>query len=206
MPSKIVSESRGSGMTRHTRTQRIFDMTQPLTESEASEFGKGFMAMGASAAPWRWLEHEIGVAERTIRAIEDGAPGSDDPDIFKPHAGPGWYSREILARAKWIENAKASGQWELVARFSYEVGQLAVTIRLKNAWDDDVEIGVAADIARKRGGAATRKGSDAERLACYRRYRAQGLNKSDATDQAAQELGVSPATIRNARKGAAATD
>jgi hypothetical protein len=152
-------------MTRHSRSRRVFDMTQPLTEAEAVEFEKAFAAISERALPWRWLQREIAIAEHTIREIERGAPGSDDPDIFKPHAGAGWYSKEILTRAKWIENAKASANWELVARFSFELGQLAVTILLKNAWDDDIEAAVAIQNARDDAVAATRKWGRDDRIA-----------------------------------------
>jgi hypothetical protein len=150
-------------MTRHTRTRRIFDLTGPLSDTEASALSEVFKAIGNAARAWGWFDHEVGVAERTVRAIEEGASGSDDPDIFKPHTGAGWYSQEILARAKWIENAKEAGNWELVARFSFELGQLASTIRLKNAHDDNVKAGLRHRSSRESANAENRLASDAER-------------------------------------------
>lgn len=163
MVSKIIGEDRGSGMTRHTRSRRIFDLSQPLNDPEMTELSKGFQRIGALAGPWRWLEHEVNVAERTIRQIDEGVPGSEDPDIFKPHAGPGWYSREIIDRAKWISNAKEKGEWELVARFSYELGQLASTVRLKNVHDGNVRAGIKHRATRESANAANRLASDAKR-------------------------------------------
>lgn len=189
MSSKIISEARGSGITRHTRTRRIFDTTQPLSESEGAALLKGFEAIGTASRAWGWFEREVAIAERTIRAIEQGAPGSDRPDLFEPYVGPGWYSQEILARANWIESAKKAGNWELLARFSFELGQLTTQIGFKNAFDDDVNAGARHRASRESANAENRLASHSERKAIVSSIMAErGRGVRDACAAAAVQF------------------
>jgi hypothetical protein len=111
------------------------------TQEDASAFDRQMRAMAERSAPWAWLHREVAIAERTLKAIEDGEPGSDDPDIFKPHGGAGWYSREILKRADWLRAAGERGDPEQQCRMACELGYLVATINLKNVGDDAYEAG-----------------------------------------------------------------
>lgn len=200
MPSKIITEQLGSGMTAHTRRRKRYDFTQPVTKEEAAEIRHFF----ESFRPRDPIQEARGLAERTLAAIE---AGDTDKDDFKPYAGMGWYSREIIKRCNWLVKAKERG--DDPGRFTelgYEIGVLITEARMKAAWDEDVQTALTTEEQRKRGGGSNRKHPAATYLDCYRQFRADGLNKTDATDQAAKKLGVSPATIRNARKEAGASD
>lgn len=201
MPSRVISKRVGSGMTAHTDRRTEYDWTQPLTKEEAAEVSSFF----ANVRPYDPIGRVRGLAERTLQAIADGL---SDPHDFEPRVGMGWYSREIIKHCNWIEKARARG--DDPSRFvelGYEIGSLITEALLKKAWDQDVEAAQKAEEAHKRGGEnARRKHPDSRYLERYRHFRAQGLGKSDATDQAAQELGVSKGTIRNARKRADASD
>lgn len=116
------------------------------------------------------------------------------------------FASRMLGDVVWLRRARDKGEHDRVAQMAFYLGVKRAELRIKTEHEAMWQRGVDDKQVRVRGGEETRKGSDAERLTCYRRYRDQGLNKSDATDQAAQELGVSPATIRNARKGVAASD
>lgn len=200
MPSKIITEQLGSGMTAHTRRRIRYDFTQPLTKEEGAELRQWF----ASIKPRDVIEQARGLAERTIAAIEGG---NTDPDDFKPYAGMGWYSQEIIMRCDWLVKAKERGDdSNRLIELGYEIGVLMTEARMKAAWDQDVQAALTTEEQRKRGGGLNRKHSAAAYLDCYRQFRTDGLNKTDATDQAAKKLGVSPTTIRNARKEAGASD
>ncbi len=116
------------------------------------------------------------------------------------------FASRMLSDVVWLRRSRDKGDHDRVALMAFYLGVKRAELRIKTEHEAMWQRGVDDKQARVSGGEARRKGSDASRLACYRRYRAQGLNKSDATDQAAQEMDVSPATIRNARKGVAASD
>lgn len=200
MPSKIITEHLGSGMTAHTRRRTRYDFAEPLTKLEGAEIRQWF----ANIKPRDVIEEARGLAERTLAAIDGG---NTDVDDFKPYSGMGWYSREIIERYECLLKAKERGDdSDQLTKLGYEIGVLITEARMKAAWDQDVKAALATEEQRKRGGGLNRKHSVASYLGCYRAFRAEGLNKTDATDQAAKHLGVSSATIRNARKEAGASD
>lgn len=200
MPSKITTERLGSGMTAHTRRSTRYDFTQPLTKEEGAELRQRF----ASVKPRDVIEDARGLAERTLAAIKGG---NTDPDDFEPYAGMGWYSLEIVERCNWLVKAKERGDdSSRLTELGYEIGVLVTEARMKAAWDQDVQAALTTEEQRQRGGGSNRKHTAAAYLACHRAFRADGLNKTDADDQAAKKLDVSSGTIRNARKGAGASD
>jgi hypothetical protein len=116
------------------------------------------------------------------------------------------FASRILGDVVWLRRARQDGRHDRVAQYAYYLGAKRARLLIKSEHETMWARGVDEKMSRARGGAATRKGSEAERLACYRRYRDQGLSKTYATDQAAKELGISPASVRAARKGAGASD
>jgi hypothetical protein len=123
------------------------------------------------------------------------------------------FAARMLGDVVWLKRARERGDHERAALFAGYLKAKEVERRMKREREPMWQKGVDHVDARSRGGAETRKRdaqdrpiSDAARVECYRRFRSMGLNKSDATDQAAQELGLSPASIRNARKAAGASD
>lgn len=125
---------------------------------------------------------------------------------FKPREETGWYLERLVMLGRLVQGHIDNGEPSWAAHEAALFGDTFSERQMKLAREELFLLGKKTLGERVAGGAATRRGSDAERLACYRRSRSEGLNKSDATDQAAQQLGVSPATIRNARKGAGASD
>lgn len=199
MPSKTVSERVGSGVTAHTRRRRTFDLTKPLSKEEIAELRQYFETL----QPRDPIEVARRLAERTLAAINGG---DSSPDDFKPYVGMGWYSSEIVTRCDWLEKAKKRGEAsERLVELGYEIGVLITEARLKAAWDADVEAALATEEQRRRGGGHNRKRPEAVYVACYEKFREAGLNITDATDEAARELGVSSGTIRRARAGKGAS-
>lgn len=187
-------------MTAHTKRRKKYDFTQPLTKEEATEIRHFFETF----RPRDPIEETRKLAERTLAAIE---AGETDPDDFKPYAGMGWYSQEIIKRCDWLTKAKERGtEPDRIIELGYEIGVLITEARMKAAWDREVEAALTTEEQRKRGGGSNRKHSVDAYLQCYRAFRDLGLNKTDATDQAAKKLGVASATIRNARKEAGTSD
>lgn len=186
-------------MTAYTRRRVIYDLTKPLDSQDAEALRNWF----ANVKPRNIVTQARGLAERTLDAIKGG---NSTPDDFKPYAGMGWYSREILKRCDWLEKAKHRGDdCDRIAELGFEIGMLITEARLKSAWDQDVELAIATEEGRKRGGGHNRKHSVELYVSRYLEFREFGLNKTDATIEAAKVLEVSPATIRNARKEAGAS-
>jgi hypothetical protein len=96
----------------------------------------------AKREPWDWLNRERGIAERTLAAIESGERGEDGERVFERWHGAGWFSREILACIKEIERARERGQFEEACRASAKMAELATAVRIKRAFDPDVETGI----------------------------------------------------------------
>ena len=164
-------------MTAHNKRHKRYDLTQPLTNDEAQEIKQWF----AHIKPRDMIEEAYGLAARTLAAInDDGA----EPDDFKPYAGMGWYSDEIVKRYNWLAKAKERNEQNQVIELAYEIGVLITEARLKSAWDNDVEYALVTDEQRKQGGEITRKASDAERRAIVEEIlaeRAQGVRDACRT-------------------------
>lgn len=175
----------GSGITQHRQTRIVFD-----GPGEPGEEEKLFELLDAAAqrnAPWAWLERERKIAERTLAKISEGETGTDGERIFEPHHGSGWYSREILKRIGWIERARDKGDIEWACRSSAELAELVTTIRIKRAWDKDVETGMKVS----RPGEESRKGRTAEqRNMAIRELRRDGIKVGIAIATVAAEDGV----------------
>ena len=138
--SRTVTKTVGSGLTRHSKRHMVFD--GPASTDDVERLSQALRTAAEQNVPWAWLEREKEIAERTLAAIEAGETGGDGDRIFEPWHGAGWFCRAILESAKRIESALAQGNVECVARISAELGELATTIRMKVAWDADLETGV----------------------------------------------------------------
>ena len=127
MPSKIISEGRGSGITEHTRRRIITREANDLLE---------FFANVKQHDP---IQKAKGLALRTMAAIE---AGNTDADDFEPFAGMGWYSEEILKRCTWLEKAIERGDdsKHLVA-LGFEIGALTSEAILKKHADPNYKAG-----------------------------------------------------------------
>lgn len=143
MPSKITSEKVGSGMTAHTRRRHHFDMTQPLTAAEAEDFDKCL----TSIKPYDPIGRARGLAERTLKAIEDGL---SDPEDFEPHHGMGWYSREIIKHCNWLEKAKERGDHDQREELGYEIGRLLTEATMTRVWGEPAALGAEELDRRER--------------------------------------------------------
>lgn len=123
------------------------------------------------------------------------------------------FAARMLSDIVWLKRAQSKGDHDRASLFAGYLKAKEVERRIKREREPMWQRGVDDKRSRVDGGAATRKRdsrgqpiSDECRLASYRRFRAMGLNKTDATDQAAKELGLSPASIRAARKEAGTSD
>jgi hypothetical protein len=159
----------------------------PVERSDIDKLVSAISAAAKANRPWAWLEGEKAIAERTLAAIEAGERGTDGDRIFEPHHGAGWYSQKILYHIGHIERARERGDIEAACRDSATMAELALTIRLKGAWDKDVEVGIKVAAA----GEASRKGrTAAERIRDIETLRAQGVRPGAAIATIASEDGV----------------
>lgn len=178
-------EAIGSGITRHRTRRLVFDGS--VTPADLEELGSGIAAAARANQPWEWLNREAQIAERTLAAIEAGERGDDGDRIFEPHHGAGWYCRKILDQVRHIKRAREAGDMESACRDSAVLAELALTIRLKRAWDKDVETGLAV----AAGGEASRRGRTAsERIRAINELRAAGVRPGAAIATIASEDGV----------------
>lgn len=151
MPSKIVNEPVGSGMTAHVRRRTQYDFTRPLTKNEAQEL-KGWFERFEAIDP---IARARGLAERTLAAIEQGDTDADD---FKPHVGMGWYSREILKRCDWLVRSQDRGdEPNRPLELAYEIGALVTEAQLVRAWNRDVEKSIGLRSTRELVNQGNRK-------------------------------------------------
>lgn len=116
-------------MTARTTKQTRYDLTQPLAPEEVNELRQWF----AGIKPRNRIAEARGLAERTLKAIEDG---NSDPHDFEPYSGMGWYSLEIVKRADWLNHPQDEYR---KLELAYEIGVLVTEAQLKAAWDADVE-------------------------------------------------------------------
>jgi hypothetical protein len=163
-------------------------------------------------ATFQWREYTAPVVEwlTQVRQEEIDAHGMWHWRAYEHKA---WYAHMALIEHKNATKCVEKGDASAAACAAMRFGSLLTEMRIKFRHESDALFGAETKEQRKAGGAATRKRdaddkpiSDEARVACYLRYRAMGLNKTDATSQAAEELRLSPASIRNARKGATASD
>ena len=184
MPSKLTSEGIGSGMTAHTRRSTRYDFTQPLAKEEVAEIKQWF----ASSKPRDVIEEARGLAERTLAAIEGGNTGPED---FKPYAGVGWYSREIIKRCDWLVEANRKcdargGNFKRLTDLGYEIGVLITEARMKAAWDQDVQKAIDHEITRSRVNRTNRKADPEWRAQKVDEIRAEtGWGVTNASREAA---------------------
>lgn len=144
----------------------------------------------------------------------DGWPSGRIANVIWPIAeakgykqdDPVGFAARMLGDIVLSRRALEEGKAKSAALSAFYLGAKWSSRRMKIEHEPTWEFGNKTRRERQDGGAATRKGSDAERVKVYREFREMGLNKTDSTDLAAKKLRVSPATIRNARKEAGASD
>lgn len=185
--------------TAFTRRKSTHDVAET-----AEEFLEVFRQMNDWAEdPWASHRGDVEAARVALAAEVKRNPPKHK---FKAREEAGWYLQRLVMLGALVQNHIDQGEPSWAAHEAALFGETFCELQMKLAREELFLLGKRTLDERVAGGAATRKGSDAARLACYRRFRSEGLNKSDATDQAARQLGVSPATIRNARKRAGASD
>jgi hypothetical protein len=183
--SRIREESVGSGITRHTSRRLVLD--GPVEPGDVDALRSSIAAAAKANKPWVWLEREKAIAERTLAAIVAGERDDDGERIFEPHHGAGWYSEKILYHIGHIERARERGDVEGACRDSAMLAELALTIRMKGAWDKDVEVGIKV----AKAGEDSRKGRTAgERIRAINGLRANGARPGVAIATIASEDGV----------------
>jgi hypothetical protein len=186
-------------MTRHQKEWLVVD--GPLTEEDLN----AVRAMLRPRTEWAWLEREVRIAQNTLDAIEKGERGEDGDDIFLPRHGVGWYSQQILRCAWRIAEGRNSADIHEVAVHSFDLAMFLTEMRMKRAWEHDVEAALNTEEGRQRGGGANRKGLINVRLARFDQLRSQGVQKMEAYRRIAEEEGSTSFTtvgdaIRRARK------
>lgn len=170
---------------------------------------------------WKGQSGWIAAVSDRLAEIEAGAPDYKvDPEgalafhkaNFRERQDEGWYLLELKIGAQSVERlieAKLAGS---AASEALRIGELLAEWRLKFLWEEHAVKGQRTQRERRDAGLATRKGSDAERLARWLQYRTAGHGYTDADYLTAVDLEVSEATIRGVRtregykKGADASD
>ena len=194
----------GSGI-----TERGKRAMAPATPETLISFLRGISE--TISEPWGGQGPLIESARERLQEIKAEAPSIFDDleghnSYFVERATLGWYLQAIDAEAHVIEEAVAEGRpWQAVA-CAMQIGELVTELRMKQLWEPHALRGQDALEATRRGGASTRKTTDEQKVACYRKFRANGHNKTDATYLAAQELCISESNIRAARKSAGTSD
>ena len=198
----------GTEFTLRRREWTIYGANDPADMAAFSE--RMHQSVEWSKDPWDAHRRCVEWATREL-----AAELSDKPEgyRFKARVETGWYLDRLVMLGRCVEYQIERAEPSWIAHEAALFGETWAELQLKLAREELYLIGKKAVEDRAAGGAATRKQdssgrpiSDAARVAVYRRYRDMGLNRTDATDQAAKELGLSVASIRKARKGADASD
>jgi hypothetical protein len=198
-----VIETVGKTMTNRRVTRLVFD------GSGTSDI-EAVRAALTPSRDWAWLEREARLAQNTLDAIEQGETGEDGENIFRPHHGAGWYSKEILGRIKSIERARDENQLHELALNSFNMAVLLTELRMKIAWEHDVDAALNTEEGRSRGGSNSCKVHPEFQLSTWKAFFAQTGKRKESDRLAAERLGIAESTIRRTRRlaemGAATSD
>lgn len=139
--------------------------------------------------------------------IENGFGNGDPADLlsgpnssWEPFSGLAWYVAEI---ERIYENCRTQielGESGRAAHHAFRLGMLFQEFQHMESAGEFFDKSVATKLAQKSSGSASMKVSVELRKATYQKYLNNGDKHTEATNNAALELGVSASTIRNALK------
>lgn len=156
------------------------------------------LSMASAMNEWLWkagcvrLGHERSGNERWM------VPESQEAE----RDGMWWYYEAVNWRLEMAKRQIAAGEAERAAWHSLHAGRLFAEMEIKALHDEFFKKTLRTHEAQVDAGRASRAGgSDAERQACWQRYRDQGHKRKQAGEMAGSELGISETAIRRAFGG-----
>jgi len=207
----------GSGITARTRRK---PKQVPVAEGLRA-WAEHLRALNADPLnPWMQHKDMLDAMRARWSEIRATQPPFDSPERWdwqqehqqKRHS-EFWYLDAIRATESAINHHMKSGAIGWAVHEAMHLGELITEMRMKACWEAPAMFGERRYREVKDAGAASRKGSDEQRVETWLKHRAGGVGYKDADYLTAKELGVSEATIRGARskaghtrKGAGASD
>ncbi|WP_374420943.1 hypothetical protein [Novosphingobium arvoryzae] len=120
------------------------------------------------------------------------------PEEEKPFEGLVWYSRELMAAYSNAKDQARLGNIEAALWHAFRAGSLNSELEIRLAHAEKFEIYEAVNQAQRDAAHARRKVPNESRIEAYWRYRKAGHKRIEAGRLAADELGISEPSIRNA--------
>ncbi len=140
--------------------------------------------------------------------IENGFGNGDPAELlsgpnssWEPYSGLAWYVAEI---ERIYENCRTQielGESGRAAHHAFRLGMLFQEFQHMESAGEFFDKAVAVKRAQQNAGSSTMRVSVEQRQATYKKYRDAGVRKTAAAESAANDLLVSPSTIRNAFGG-----
>ena len=190
----------GTAFTRRNTTQAVAE-----TPDEIEAVFRELVECGDD--PWASHRREVEAA-RTALALEIAKKPKGYR--FKEREDTGWYLERLIVLDRLVQHHIDEGSPSWAAHEAALFGETFAELQLKLAREKLFTYGRDTREERSRGGAATRLGSDAERVKRIRHYLAEGDKLTEAYANAASDLGCGVSTVRGAwakrTKGAVATD
>lgn len=157
--------------------------------------------------PWAGHRRTVEVAREALAVEVAKHPAGYR---FKEREDTGWYLKRLIVQGTAVQVHIDQGAAAWAAHEAALFGETFAELQLKLAREKLFAFGRDTREERSRGGAATRLGSDAERVKRIRHYLAEGDKLTEAYANAASDLGCGVSTVRGAwakrTKGAGATD
>ena len=194
MPKREETREKGSGITRYRQSVIVFDMTQPLTEEEADEFGTRLKA--AAARPLWDNARTVAEMRAALEDLNKGLPSDHQDSKFRPHEDLGWYYSRLILLDSWVQRDIAKGNAAKAAYNAAEFGSLFTELQFKLVWEREALIGRETLKGAHKGPKAKAESQRTAAkhdllLAEYAVRRARGMEDVPARTHAAKAVGYS---------------
>lgn len=191
-PRVVHVEHRGTGMFREVR--HSVDATTPEGGEAIAEY---FERLAAESQNWRTA---LGFVQRAINHNLPHVKANRPRDGWAAFDDPEWFIEELNHLWRLIEAAEASAHAPSMVRHAFLLGARYAQLIVKLGAEKDWGRGKANREATRRGGEATRKNLDPERVAAMAEVLARKpkLSIARAATLVAQRRGESVETVRRA--------
>ena len=148
MVKRTECRTTGSGITKHTETITVLDLTEPPTKAERAEL---VAKINAAAARPLWDKHSLVAQCRgALERIKATLPPEHEDCDFRPHEDFGWYYARLILLDKLVQRDVAKGDAAMAAYNAAEFGSLLSELQIKLVWEPDAIAGRASRDGAKR--------------------------------------------------------
>lgn len=178
---KLLIEKESKALRKYGQRDRKRKAENPFSSMNAS------LIVLADDALWAANCYPVSSTDWIIR------PGEE-----KPFEGLVWYSRELMAAYNNAKDQARLGNMQAALWHAFRAGSLKSELEIRLAHAEKFEMYEAVNQAQRDAAHARRKVPMESRIEAYLRYRNAGNKRIEAGRLAADELGISEPSIRNA--------